>query len=127
MNTKTLMTLIAGTAMLALSGCAGLTSEADLAYDGNSNGSHSDSADCDADGAFNGSGSITDGSVRVTVTDSDGTTLFSESYSSSFTLAKQTLTGDSGEWTIKAQRSGDDVLGDAFRGDYDFFLNCEGL
>lgn len=127
MNTNKMLTLIAGTAMLALSGCTGvddLTSEAELKYDGNESGSHSDKADCDAEGRISGAGDVNDGSVLVTVTDGDGTTLFSERYDGGIDLSSRDLNGDSGTWTLRAERAGDDVLGDEFSGDYGFFLNC---
>ena len=105
MNTNKMLTLIAGTAMLALSGCTGvddLTSEAELKYDGNESGSHSDKADCDAEGRISGAGDVNDGSVLVTVTDGDGTTLFSERYDGGIDLSSRDLNGDSGTWTLRA-------------------------
>lgn len=130
MTNNLLMMIVAGTAMMALSGCTavdGLTAEAELTYDGSSNGDHSDRADCDAKGELSGAGDIHDGGVHVTVEDSDGTILFSQTFDGSFTLADTTLDGDSGAWTLHAIRGGDDVVGDEFGGEYQFYLDCAGI
>lgn len=112
---------------VALAGCnqaKELVAEAEVMYDGGSNGSHSDTATCDADGDIRGNGDVQDGSVTITVEDSDGTELFQRTFDGSFDLSKQPITGDSGTWSISAVRTSDDVLGDQFAGEYAFFLNC---
>lgn len=117
--------LVLATALLA--GCNQvneLAAEAELLYDGAQSGTHSDTTSCDADGSIKGSGDITDGQVAVRVTDGDGTTMFQRTFDGEFSLPKQSLDGDSGDWTLSAARGGDDLLGDEFRGEYAFFLNC---
>lgn len=125
--TRHALGVLAVTAATLFAGCAGLTAEASLEYDGASNGSHSDKADCDASGSVTGSGEITDGSVQVTVQDSDGTEMFSQSFSGPFDLDETGLDGDSGTWTLEAVRIGDDLAGDEFRGDYEFHLDCSSV
>jgi hypothetical protein len=119
------LTYLLGTsAILALSGCAGVGADSTLKYDGAANGSHSDTFDCDDEGTIEGSGDIADGQVTVTLRDSDGDQLFQQTYSDSFTLDTRTISGASGAWNLAAQRSGDDVLGDAFSGDYAIHVRC---
>jgi hypothetical protein len=101
-----------------------LAAEAELTYDGASSGSHSDATTCDADGDIKGDGVIMDGQVRIVVTDADGTRLFDQVYTDSFEIEPRDLDGDSGTWTVSAERSGDDLVGDEFRGEYAIFLNC---
>ena len=127
MTRHMMLAALAGAAMLALAGCAGnaLTAEAKLNYDGNENGSHSDKADCDADGSLAASGQVRDGSVRVTVTDGEGNQVYSESFDGAIDVSGARLDGDSGTWTLRAVRSGDDLVGDQFSGDYDFYLDCK--
>lgn len=115
------------TSALLLAGCAGLTAEASIDYDGDQNGSHSDRADCDADGSITGSGDVTDGSVQVTVTDSEGNAVFTRTFSGPFELDKTSLDGHSGTWTLEADRSGDDLAGDEFHGEYEFHLDCSSV
>lgn len=112
---------------LAMAGCSGLTAEAKLEYDGSSNGSHSEGADCDDQAEVSGSGTLHDGTVRVTVEDDGGSTVFDETYTESFTIGDATVSGASGEWTLRAQRSGDDLAGDEFNGDYEVFLDCASI
>ena len=113
-------------AVVALAGCAksGIGADARLTFDGSGNGTHSERANCDDSGRIGGSGDVTDGTVRVRVTDVDGTQLFSQDFEGDFDLDDQTLTGDSGEWKIEATRSGNDLAGDEFQGDYQFNLVC---
>lgn len=42
-------------------------------------------------------------------------------------LPQVRLDGDSGTWTLSADRAGNDVVGDAFNGDDEFFLDCTGI
>lgn len=116
--------------VLALAGCSGanrLTAEANLSYNGDSSGVHQDKASCNADGVLAGSGEIVDGQVTVQVRDGDGAVLLVRTYDGDFSLADTGLEGEGGTWTLSAQRSPNDVLGDGFDGRYDFFLNCKGL
>lgn len=123
------MTLLIAATTLMLAGCStdSLTAEAELTYDGSKNGSHSDQASCDAEGALSGDGSIHDGRVQVTVRDGQGDVLYSEAFEGNFDLSKTRLDGHSGSWTLEADREGNDLVGDAFGGSYQFYLNCEGL
>ncbi len=109
--------------VLAISGCMG-AGASNLSYDGQANGTHSDTATCDDQGSIKGSGTIPDGSVLITLKDSAGKQLFQQSFKESFTLAAKTVSGASGTWTLDAQRSGDDLVGDSFSGKYDFNLDC---
>ncbi|HLF16491.1 MAG TPA: hypothetical protein VI796_03555 [Candidatus Thermoplasmatota archaeon] len=124
MNLTHLLTLgLVGT-VSALAGCAGAGAESTLEYDGIANGTHSDSVNCDDQGTINGSGNVPDGSVLITLKDSEGKQLLRQSFSGDFTLAKTAVSGASGAWSFQAQRSGDDLVGDAFSGDYAFHVNC---
>ncbi len=124
---NTTFALLLASAM-ALSGCmgvgTGITADASLEYDGASNGSHSETTDCGDSGTLSGSGNVPDGTVQITLTDGNDGQLFQQSYDGDFTLESQEFTGDSGTWKIDAQRSGDDLAGDEFRGDYGFHLDC---
>lgn len=110
--------------VFALAGCAGAGAESTLRFDGNGNGTHSETPQCDDQGKVKGSGSIPDGDVMVTVKDSAGKQLFQQSFKGDFTLDERTVSGASGTWSFQAQRSGDDLAGDAFAGDYAFYVNC---
>src|SRR5687768_4010766 len=100
--------------VLALSGCAGVGAEATLKYDGEANGTHTETTKCDDQGSIKGSGQVPDGDVVVKLSDSDGTVLHTQEFSGDFTLAKKTVSGTSGTWTLTATRTGDDIVGDAF-------------
>ena len=123
MNITTTIIITAGI-LVGLSGCTGSGAASSLTYEGKANGSHSDTAACDDQGTIKGSGAIPDGSVLVTLKDADGKQLFQQSFKGTFTLATKTVSGASGTWTIDAQRSGDDLLGDAFSGKYTFNVAC---
>lgn len=110
--------------LLAISGCAGAGAEATLKYDGKANGTHSQTPTCDDQGAIKGSGNIPDGEVVVTLKDSDGKQMFTQTFKGDFTLSEKTVSGASGKWSLMASRSGDDLAGDAFSGKYAFHLNC---
>ena len=116
--------VLCAAAVLALSGCAGVGSESTLKYDGNANGTHSETPGCDDQGKIKGSGHVPDGNVLVTLKDSNGKQLFQQTFNGDFTLDEETVSGASGTWNLQAQRSGDDLAGDAFSGDYAFHLNC---
>ncbi len=117
--------LLAAAILALLAGCVGDSGgSAKLSYEGNNISSHHDSAKCDKDGHLLGSGSIDDGSVRVTVTTDDGER-FGRDFTGDFTLASQELTGQSGTWTLTATRLGDSNLGlSGFDGSYSFTLTC---
>lgn len=108
-----------------VAGCVGDSGgSAKLSYDGNDIGSHNDSSKCDKEGHLLGSGSISSGSVRVTVTTDDGER-YGADFTDDFTLASQELTGQSGTWTLRATRSGDSNLGlSGFDGSYSFTMTC---
>jgi hypothetical protein len=120
-----IMKLILSASILALlAGCTDGGADAELKYDGAANGSHSDAAKCDDEGTIKGSGSIPDGEVLVTLKDSAGKTLLSQTFKGDFTLDPVAVSGASGSWSFDAARSGDDVVGDSFSGDYAFYVNC---
>lgn len=116
--------LIAAGLILTLSGCSGIGAEASLEYSGSANGTHSDSFKCDDQGTIKGSGNVPDGQVSITLKDSDGKVLFQQTFKEAFTLDARTVSGASGSWSFDASRSGDDVVGDAFSGNYEFHVNC---
>lgn len=116
--------MVCGALVVALSGCAGLGAETTLKFDGSGNGTHSETPKCDDQGKVKGTGSIPDGNVVITMKDSSGKQLFQQTFEGDFTLDERTLTGASGTWNIHASRSGDDLAGDAFQGNYAFYVNC---
>lgn len=110
--------------LLVFSGCAGVGAETTLKFDGSGNGTHSETPRCDDEGQVKGTGSIPDGDVLVTLKDSSGKQLFQQTFKGDFTLDERTVSGASGTWNIHAQRGGDDLAGDAFSGNYAFYVNC---
>lgn len=112
-------------ALVLLTGCIGDSGgSARLSYEGNEIGSHNESEDCDKEGHLLGSGSISRGSVRVTVTTDDGER-YGDTFTGDFTLASQELTGQSGDWTLTATRIGGTNLGlSGFDGSYSFTMTC---
>jgi hypothetical protein len=110
--------------VLVLAGCAGVGAESTLKYDGTANGTHSETPGCDDQGKLKGSGNVPDGQVLITLKDSAGKQLMQQSFKGEFTFPEQTVTGASGTWSLAASRSGDDLAGDAFAGNYAFYLNC---
>ena len=108
-----------------LAGCIGDSGHsAKLSYDGTATGSHDDATTCDKDGHLLGSGSISSGSVHVTVTTDDGEH-YAGDFHGDFNLASQELTGQSGHWTLKASRVGSTDLGlSGFAGSYSFTMTC---
>jgi hypothetical protein len=110
--------------LIALSGCAGVGAESTLKFSGDGNGTHSDTPKCDDQGALTGSGNVPDGSVMLTVKDSAGKQLLQQTFKGEFTLAKTTVSGAAGTWSVVAQRSSDDLAGDPFSGHYAFYVNC---
>ncbi|HLF15901.1 MAG TPA: hypothetical protein VI796_00490 [Candidatus Thermoplasmatota archaeon] len=116
--------LVLAGVMLLLAGCSSAGAEAAIEFDGTGNGAHSDRGDCGDSGTLSGDGKVHDGQVTVRVQDADGTELFVQSYSEDFELDGEHLSGDAGDWTLRATRDGNDVLGDTFGGSYDLALNC---
>lgn len=112
-------------AIAVLAGCIGDSGgSASLSYEGNDIGSHDESEKCDKEGHLLGSGSIDQGSVRVTVTTDDGER-YGDTFEGDFTLASQALTGQSGTWTLTATRIGGANLGlSGFEGSYSFTMTC---
>lgn len=53
-----------------------------------------------------------------------GKQLHQQSFSVDFTRSEKTVSGASGTWTVSAQRSGNDVAGDAFVGKHSFYVQC---
>ncbi|MBI2078544.1 MAG: hypothetical protein HYT80_09300 [Euryarchaeota archaeon] len=128
MNKPTLVA-IAVSLLAALAGCMddagrGLQAKATLDFEGQGNGSHSETGSCKDEGDIAGEGTLHDGSVTVRVTDSGGSQLFERSFKESFDLSKEVIRGDSGSWKIEATRSGNDLAGDQFNGRYEFRLYC---
>lgn len=116
-------------AALALAGCMDDASDlkADatvLSYDGQASGDHEKGAECDGNGNIHGSGDVQDGQVKVLVRDGDGNEIFSKTYDAEFSLAESDLSGRAGNWTLRAERSGDDLAGDPFNGQYSFTMTC---
>jgi len=114
---------------VALAGCLGAEGQIEaksinLAYDGDQSGTHEARGACDSEGTLTGSGTITDGSVRVRVLDGSGNTRFDQTYMQDFTLAMQDISGASGTWKITGQRAGDDLVGDQFQGSYSITQRC---
>lgn len=114
--------------VVALPGCLGFGTDggadAALTFDGKGAGQHSQTAACDDQGTIEGSGTIADGEVVITLRDASGTRLFQQTFQGEFDLAEKTVSGTAGDWNIHAQRSGNDVLGDSYTGSYEFFVNC---
>lgn len=129
MNIQTIA--LASVLTIALAGCINpaesIPAEADVTFDGTGNGDQSDKASCDSEATVNGNGDIQDGVLTVTIHDDQGETVFMKSYEGSFATGDIPLSGHSGTWTMEAERSANDVIGDDFSGSYAFFLNCEGF
>ena len=124
---KRLWSVLAVASLLGLAGCMqgdGKVERASVEFDGSGSGSQQDKSDCDTDGQLTGGGDIEDGQVTVTVMDAEGKEIFEQTYRDDVTLDSRSLDGKAGDWTIRAQRSGDDLVGDEFRGSYDFTLAC---
>lgn len=123
---RTILILLGAAALLA--GCADDSgvdaSGASLDFDGRGSGSHEDSAKCDEDASLAGSGNIEDGSLEVTVTDGSGTVRFEETFDGGVEADAERMEGASGDWTLSIVRSGDDLVGDEFNGQYTFTLTC---
>lgn len=119
-------------ALVIAVGMAGCTVEdgkvksqsATLSYEGEQSGSHEERSDCDEDGQVTGSGRIEDGTLRVKITDGGGDEVWSKTFDGEVSLDSDSLNGASGEWTISADRSGNDLAGDEFNGQYTFNLSC---
>lgn len=114
--------------VLAFSGCIGSGDDeggnAALTFDGDGAGQHSQTAECDDQGTIAGSGNILDGEVTITLRDASETRLFQQTFEGEFELTEKTISGTAGDWDLHAQRRGNDVVGDAYAGSYEFFVNC---
>lgn len=124
---RTVLILLGAAALLA--GCADDADVdaggASLEFNGEDSGTHSDTAEgCDDGGTLTGSGNIDDGSIQVTVTDGSGDEVFSRTYDDGVEAEGERLQGASGDWRLTVARSGDDLVGDPFRGQYAFTLAC---
>lgn len=116
--------LFAALAML-LAGCtAGTGDVTELSHEGVGSGNHEEKADCDDSGTLGGTGNVEDGTLVVTVTDGSGDEVFSRTFDGGIDVEGERLEGASGEWTLSATRSGDDLVGDEFNGQYTFGLTC---
>ena len=124
MNMTNLLTIGFVGTLFGLAGCAGAGAEAELKYDGAASGTHTDAITCDDQATIKGNGNVADGEVMVTLKDSAGNQLLQQTFKGDFTLVEKTVSGSSGAWSVSAQRSGDDVVGDAFTGKYEFYVNC---
>ena len=126
---RTLLLLISLAALLA--GCANNASTdsdshgtASVSYNGNEVGTDDDSADCDDDATLTGTGSIDQGSIKVTVTDGNGAEQYSHEFDGDVTGDAEHMDGHEGQWTLTVVRSsGALVVGD-FDGSYSFTLAC---
>lgn len=126
----TMKLALSATVMLivAFPGCVGFGgnggASAALTFDGDSSGQHSQTAECDDQGTIDGSGNVADGEVTITLRDASDKRLFQQTFEGDFELKEKTVSGTAGDWDIHAQRAGNDVVGDAFAGSYEFFVNC---
>lgn len=93
-------------------------------YDGNESGNHEAKGTCDTDGQLTGSGKVEDGRLRVTIRDGEGETVFERTYDADIEFQSQSINGSKGDWTLRAERMGDDLVGDEFKGRYEFTLLC---
>ena len=120
-----LRAIIVAPLAVILAGCVGDSgNKASVSFDGEGNGSHDDSTDCDSDGTVFANGEVDEGQVHLQVTDGDGTELYNEEFDGGINVDSEGLDGASGDWTISAVRTSDAVLGSPFNGDYTFRLAC---
>lgn len=112
-------------ALALLAGCVGDSGgSAKVSYEGTDIGTHDDTSECDDDGHLLGSGSIERGTVHVSITTDIGEG-YAGDFTGDFNLASQQLTGDPGDWTLTATRSGGETLGlTGFDGSYSFTMTC---
>lgn len=117
-------------AAFGLAGCAQDVPEelqapdARLEFDGSGSGEHDQRSGCDQDARLDAEGQIHDGSLRLTVTDGSGNQVFDQEFEGAVDLDGRQVSGASGDWTIAAERRGDDLVGDEFNGRYDVRLTC---
>lgn len=95
-----------------------------LSYDGTESGTHKETKGCDEDGRVTGSGNVEDGQLHVKVMDGSGDELWSKTFDGNVDFDSTALSGASGEWSISAERTGNDLAGDEFNGEYTFNLSC---
>lgn len=53
-----------------------------------------------------------------------GNDVFTRTFDGGIDLEGERMDGASGEWTVTATRSGDDLIGDEFNGQYTFGMTC---
>lgn len=121
--------ILAMLTFVTLAGCMGdgggaKVAAVNLEYDGSGSGDHEEKLNCDADGQVTGSGNVEDGRLTVTVRDGEGETIFDQTYDGEINFDSESVSGNEGEWTLRAERMADDVLGDDFQGNYSFTLAC---
>jgi len=95
-----------------------------LDFSGEGSGEHEKTESCDTDGQLSGDGNIDDGTLHVTLEDGDGNVVFDQTYNGDIKFTSTSVTGHDGTWTLRGERSRDDVLGDDFKGHYTFNLVC---
>lgn len=111
--------------LVAASGCLAVGADAHLDYDGRGNGSHSETASCGDKGTIRTTGEVHDGRLTIRLTDSGDTEVFQKEFrNGSIEMTAVEARGDSGTWTLSASRSGDDLAGDSFNGNYQIRLDC---
>lgn len=117
-----LAVLLAGCSDGQVSNDAGgqsVSGEGSLAYNGASAGSHSDKTECGATGELHVNSNMGSGSLTVTVKDSSGRSLASETYNKvGQTTESLDLSGAAGTWTLSATR------GSGFTGQYTLHVQC---
>ena len=125
----TMLGLLALVALLA-SGCASdgggaKVASVNLDYDGAGSGDHEEQLTCDPDGQVTGSGNVEDGRLQILVKDGEGNTVYDETYTDGdFDFDSESVDGNEGRWTLRAERMPNDLVGDDFRGSYSFTLTC---
>lgn len=124
MNMTHILTIALVGSAFALAGCTASGAQADLQYNGEEDGAHSESVECDDSGSIKGSGSIPDGEVLIILKDSAGKQLLQQTFKGDFTLDETKVSGAAGSWSFQAQRTSDDLIGDTFSGNYAFHVSC---
>jgi hypothetical protein len=108
-----------------LAGCVGDSGEnARLHYKGDGVGTDEDSAKCDSDGTLSSTGDVESGQVEITVTDGDGKGIYAKTFDGGMNVDGEALDGAKGEWTLRATRTSDTILGGGFNGSYSVLMTC---
>lgn len=118
-----LLVTLALAASVVLAGCTtdrddDADRNVELAYEGEEDGSHTDTADCNDDGLLTSTGILEDGNITITVTDGAGDTIYDQTLNGTLTGDSEGLNGEPGEWTVEVERS------DGFDGQYIVNLGC---